>query len=216
MTDNTNTTATREAWLMAAIEVFRPRFVEIGFPLPERVRVSVGWGSTGARQESAKILGVTYHSSLSGDGVNEVFVTPEDADTASMLETLLHELIHVALDCEDGHKGRFAEAATRLGFVGPMTATPPSIELAAELVTIAAALGPYPGSQINLPARVPAVPTPVTPGGTPVKWTSGPGTQTTRMIKLVCPEDGYAVRTTKKWIERGLPFCPDGHRMQIG
>lgn len=207
-----NTNTTREAWLTEAIEVFRPRFAEIGLPLPEKVRVSVGWGSTGARQENAKILGVTYCRSLSADGVNEVFVTPEDADTASMLETLLHELIHVADDCASGHKGAFAEAATRLGFEGPMTATPPSVQLAAELVTIAAALGPYPGAQLTIPTKT-KTPAPVGPDGKPIKLTSGPGTQTTRMIKLTC-ECGYTVRTTRRWIEVGLPSCPVGHTLQ--
>jgi hypothetical protein len=29
---------------------------------------------------------------------------------------------------------------------------------------------------------------------------SGPKPQGTRMLKLVCPEDGYTVRTTAKWL----------------
>lgn len=40
-----------------------------------------------------------------------------------------------------------------------------------------------------------------------------PPKQSTRMIKLVCPADGYAVRTTRKWIEVGLPRCPCGREM---
>lgn len=210
MTDNI---ATREAWLRAAIEVFRPRFETVGFPLPESIRISVGFGSTGARQESKKVLGVTYSRACTDDKVNEIFISPEDADTSSMLETVLHELIHASLDNEDGHEGRFAEIATRLGFTGPMTATPPSIELAAELVTIAAALGEYPGSAMKI--RVGAgQPVPVGPDGRPVKIHSGPGTQTTRMIKVscqhpVCDAKGYTVRMTRKWIELyGAPFCP--------
>lgn len=210
-----DTVVTREAWLRAAIEVFRDRFETIGFPLPEKIRISIGFGSRGARQESAKVLGVTFSRACTDDKVNEVFISPEDADTASMLETVLHELIHVALDNEDGHSKRFAEAATRLGFLGPMTATPPSVELAAELVTIAAALGEYPGTALHINAKVPAgQPVPVGPDGRPVKIHSGPGTQTTRMLKLscqhpVCDASGYTVRMTRKWIELyGAPICP--------
>jgi hypothetical protein len=48
-----------------------------------------------------------------------------------------------------GHKGAFAEAATRLGFDGLMTQTPPGIELAAEVITLAEALGPFPHARLD-------------------------------------------------------------------
>lgn len=210
-----DTVATREAWLRAAIEVFRPRFSMVGFPLPEEVRISIGFGSIGARQENAQVLGVTYSRAATDDKVNEIFISPTEADTAKMLGTVLHELIHVTLDNEDGHGGRFAEIATRLGFLGPMTHTPESVELSAELVTVAAALGEYPGSALRIPSRVPAgQPIPVGPDGKPVKVHSGPGTQGTRMIKVscshpVCDANGYSVRTTRKWLDLyGAPLCP--------
>jgi len=208
---------TREAWLRQAIEILRPRFVEVGFPLPERIRISVGFGSTGARQENAVILGVTYARCVSDDSVNEVFISPEDADTASMLSTVLHELIHVALDCEDGHKGRFAEAATRLGFTGKMTRTEPGIELAAELLVIASELGEYPGARLDVKGVT--VPQPVGPDGKPGRIHSGAGKQGTRMLRVSCPAPecgGYTVRTSRRWIDVGLPLCPSGHEMREG
>ena len=205
-------TVTRERWLRQAIETFRPRFVEIGFPLPERIRISVGFGSIGARQENAVVLGVTYKSTCSADGVNEVFISPEDADTASMLATVLHELIHVALDNEDGHKGRFAEAATRLGFEGKMTETTASITLAADLISVAAELGEYPGAKLNLPSRVRAE-IPVGPDGRPIRIHSGAGPQTSRMIKVSCQDGecearGYTARVARKWLDLSAPICP--------
>lgn len=204
-------TDTREQWLQQAVEVFRPRFEEVGYPLPATVRISVGF-AYGTRAESGTILGVTYNGAVVEDGVFEIFISPEDADTASMLETVLHELIHVVV-FEDGHKKRFAEIATRLGFEGPMTATPPSVELAAELITIAATLGPYPGSKITIPKRskVPA-PVPVGPSGKPIKVHTGAGTQTNRQMKCVCPGCGWTFRAARSWIEKGLPTCACGEQ----
>lgn len=208
----------REAWLIAATEIFRPRFVEIGFPIPEKLRVAVGFGPTGARQENKTILGVCLHSSCTADGVNEIWISPEDADTASMLATLIHELIHAALDLEDGHKGKFAEAATRLGLEGKMTATTPGLALLVELITIAETLGQYPGSKVDLTG----INVPVGPDGNPVpRSSSGPKRQTNRQLLLLCEEGlngtcgcgGYKVRTSAQWIKVGLPSCPMGTPM---
>jgi hypothetical protein len=208
------TDMSREAWLEAAIGMFRPRFEEVGLPLPEHVHVSVGFGY-GSRAESKFILGQTWARRASADGVNHVFVGPQEGDPASMLITLLHELIHVADDNRSGHKGAFAEAATRLGFNGPMTQTPPSVGLAAELAVMAAELGAF--DHAKLDPDMALVPVPVPAGGEavdPPKIHSGPAKQGTRMIKLVAPDCGYQVRTTRKWIELGAPMCPHGVTME--
>lgn len=34
------------------------------------------------------------------------------------------------------------------------------------------------------------------------------------MLKVVCPDDGYIVRTTQKWLDIGMPFCPCGEQME--
>ena len=211
--------STREAWLIRAIEAMRPRFEEVGMPLPEKIHVSVGFGF-GSRAESKHILGQTWARAASADGVNHVFISPELGDTLNVLETLVHELIHVADDCQNGHKGAFAEAATRLGLEGPMTATKASITLAAELLTLAEALGEYPhgaleaATALRRPTPGPAAPeSPRNP-----RLHSGPKTQTTRMLKVVCPDPacpcgGYTVRTTAKWLVVGAPSCPFGTTM---
>lgn len=36
-----------------------------------------------------------------------------------------------------------------------------------------------------------------------------------RLIKCVCPDCEYTVRTTQKWLDIGLPQCPDGNEMQV-
>lgn len=197
--------STREAWLENAIDLLRPRFEEIGYPLPKRVHISVGFGY-GARRENSVIAGQTWKTIASVDGVNHVFVSPEIGDTAEVLAVLVHELIHVALDNEDGHRGRFAEAAVRLGMAGKMTEAVPSDELAFELFAMAASLGEYPHGAIDL-QRVTAQ-VPVGPDGKPApRVHSGPARQTNRYHKVRCSADGYTVRIAQKWIDAGLPSC---------
>jgi hypothetical protein len=59
---------TREAWLHRAIETFRPRFDEVGLPLPGKLHVSVGFGYS-SRAESKYILGQCWARRASADGV---------------------------------------------------------------------------------------------------------------------------------------------------
>jgi hypothetical protein len=207
-----NMNLTREAWLHAAVDVLRPRFAEVGMPLPKNLHISVGFGY-GAKRESAQILGQCWAKVASEDGVNHLFISPELDDTARVLDVLIHELIHAADDCKSGHKGAFAEAATRLGLEGPMTATRASVALAAEMVCLAETLGGYPHGRLMASART-RTKAPVDPAGNPVpKVHSGPGKQGTRMLKVVCPSDGYTVRTTAKWLAMGAPSCPCGEVM---
>jgi hypothetical protein len=155
---------TREAWLHRAIGAFRPRFTEIGLPLPARLHVSVGFGYS-SRAESKHILAQCWARRASADGVNHIFPGPQEGDPAAMLISLLHELIHAADDCQSGHKGAFAQAATRLGFEGPMTQTPPGLDLTADVITLAEALGPFPHARLD-PATA-SVPVRAPPGAAP-------------------------------------------------
>lgn len=195
---------TRESWLEQAVDIFRPRFIEVGLPLPASIHVSVGF-AYGARRENGKVLGQCWARAASDDGVNHLFISPEVGDTFDVLETLLHELIHAADDCVSGHRGQFAEAATRLGLLAPMTFTPATPKVQAELVLIAVELGDYPHGALHpQPAKVPVGAT--TNGG--IKLHSGPSKQGTRMIKVTCTTCGYTVRTTRRWLEHGSPICP--------
>lgn len=201
------TTQTREAWLTAAIEIMRPMFIQIGMELPERIHVSVGFGF-GTKAESKVIAGQTTHTSVSADGVNHVFVSPELGDTAEVLAVLMHELIHVADNLASGHKGTFAEAATRLGMIGPMTSAVPDIALAAELMTMAAELGAYDHGKLDMVLL--RTPVAVGPDGRPVgpRRTSGPKAQTNRHVKLSCAEHAaYSLRMSRSTYELGAPLC---------
>lgn len=215
MSDTTNLTTAREAWLQAAIEALRPRFQEIGYLLPDRVHVSVGFPHCGVQGENSVILAVTYSREVSTEGVNEVFISPTLDDAPRVLDVLLHELVHVALNNEDGHKARFKDCATLLGLEGPMTATTAGIVLAAEMVALADSLGEYPHKSMDLslfrvrvPAGAPGLPVPVGP-----RVSSGPRTQGTRQLKIVCDCCGYTARTTRKWLDTGNLRCPFGNEL---
>lgn len=215
---------TREAWLHAAIEVFRPRFTEVGLPLPEKVHVSVGFGK-GARAESKNVRGVCWPRGASSDNVNHIFISPCLGDggengVGQVLLTLLHELIHAADDCLSGHQGTFAEVATRLGFEGKMTSSQASVELAADLMVLAEELGPYPHGVLNPEPVLVEVGPNGEPLATPVLVTpSGPKVQQNRHALALCPNTShrkYACRISsqKMVAEMGLPFCPCGVRME--
>lgn len=204
---NAGLRTTRESWLEDAVETLRPRFAEIGYPLPERVHVSVGFGY-GSKRENGVILGQTWAKRASEDEINHVFISPEVNDTALVLGILIHELIHVALDCEDGHRARFAEAATRLGLEGKMTEALPGDMLSFELIAMAAALGDYPHGALQASKVLAPERTPVGPDGNPLpRVHSGPATQRNRYHKVSCLQDGYTVRMVRRWIDAGLPRC---------
>lgn len=182
---------TREEWLTAAVAALSPIFDTAGETLPP-VRVSVGW--PGGRGAKGSVIGQCWKSTASADSVPQMFISPVLGDAARVLDVLAHELIHALDDCTSGHRGRFAKVAKEIGLTGKMTATVAGPELASTLADIAASLGEYPHAVL-------------TPGMSGVK------TQGTRMVKVTCPEDGYTIRATRKWLDVGLPTCPCGAEM---
>ena len=201
---------TREAWLDSAIDALRPRFADLDAELPEKIHVSVGFGYGGAKAENKIILGQAWKTTVSADGVNQVFVSPTVDDPAVILAILIHELVHVALDMEDGHTGRFRKLALALGLTGKMTETVPGDALSFELFTLGAALGTYPHAAMDMAAmRQPG------PDGKPVSTSSGPAKQSTRYRKVSCREHDpmYTLRMTRAQIDRGLPLCGVCHQL---
>lgn len=157
-----------------------------------KVVVSCGW--PGGRSVN-KVIGQCWPTAT-GKGVAQMFISPKLVKVDQILETLLHELIHAADDCEHGHKGPFVKACRAVGLEGKPTATFAGDELRKKLKKIASIMGPYPHKG-------------VTPG-LKIK------TQGTRMLKLEAVECcGYVVRTTQKWIDEGLPSCPCGNEMEV-
>lgn len=177
---------TREEWLTEAVEMFVPLFESVGAKVPE-VRVSVGW--PGGRGKKNGVIGQCWNKNASADKVAQIFISPVLDDAVRVLDVLAHELIHAIDEGQSGHRGAFREMALAIGLEGKMTATVAGPTLRAELVSMASDLGAYPHAALN-------------PG------LSGIKKQGTRMLKVTCPESGYIIRTTAKWLDMGTPSCP--------
>jgi len=211
--------ATREEWLQAAIEYVRPMVNAAAeaagmakHSMPTHIRVSCGFGW--AKAENSSILGQTFASVVTDDGQSAVFVSPVIASAEDALMVLMHELVHVVDDCISGHSGRFVEIGKALGLDGKPTQMLPATALQAELMLIAADLGDYPHSRLDIDMIRAASKTPSTPSKPRVRVSSGPAAQHgSRHIKAVCMNSacdarGYLVRTSAHWISVATPICP--------
>lgn len=186
----TDVFAYREEWLHKAADLMYPWFEELGVECPQ-VRISCGW----AKRAGANAIGWTFHKNSSSDDMNQIYISPEMDDPIKILATLLHEMVHASDDGASKHSGHFKTTATKLGLEGKMTATYPGEVLTSKLSCISTKLGNYPHAKIVPVTRV--------------------GKQGTRMIKIVCGDlaCGYTVRSTRKWIDLGLPTCFCGSEM---
>lgn len=186
---------TRETWLLELTDRLRPMFAATGFPLPEKIRASCGFPSRGGLAKKAKRVGEAWSSDQSEDKHFETFVTPMISDPVEVAETQVHELVHCAAGLECKHRKPFTTVARLIGLEGKMTAAVAGEELRATLEELVEEMGMYPHAKLV--------------------HTSNPKKQNTRMILVKCPkiECGYQVRTTKRWLEVGVPTCPCGEKM---
>jgi hypothetical protein len=156
-----------------------------GKKLP-KIRVACAWPST--RAKSGGRLGECWHPEVSKDGVREIMITPLMDDPVEVAATVLHESLHAVLPPGVGHKAPFARLAKQVGLEGKPTSTYAGEKLTEKLKRITDDLGPYPHGAMDM---------------------SGRPKQTTRLLKVSCPECGYLIRMTNKWIEEaGYPICP--------
>lgn len=182
---------TREEWLLAAVDELRPTFAAAGEAIPDKVRVSVGW--PGGRGPKRHVVGQCWMPAAVSDGVATIFVSPVHETPLTAIETLAHELVHAC--GHSGHRGGFARLAAKVGMVAPFKQAPAGPDLKERLHAVAEGLGPFDHGRI-------------TPG-------AGRVAQGTRMLKVACPDCGYVVRTTQKWLDIGLPTCVCGTEMEL-
>lgn len=190
----------REEWLTAAMEELEALFTRHGYRVPEKIKVSCGWGS-GSRGTSKKILGQCWAPNASTGGHTEIFIAPSVDEPVKVLGVLVHEMIHGVVGVEAGHGGPFKAACAKLGMEGKATQATPGAALRRWIAEdLLPKLGKYPHDALNDAARK---------------------KQTTRMVKLVCPvmkdekRNPYTVRMSRKWLEKGVPVSPAGYKMEV-
>lgn len=180
---------TREQWLTRATIELNQRLFEPHKATIPPVRVSVGFPGGGSRRTT---IGEYWHAQAIADKIPQIFISPTLDNPISCLEVLVHELVH-ACTPGAGHSGAFKRLAKDVGLQGRAKATHAGPSLKVFLDSLAYQLGPYPHSKINLADRK---------------------KQSTRLIKVSCPIDGYVARVTRTWLnEMGTPTCPCGEVM---
>lgn len=191
---------TRETYLSAAVELFRPMFKEAGSPLPEKIQCCPGWPSSRALSPKKRAIGECWPPGASRDKTVQVFISPyleEPKGQQGVLDTLAHELVHAADGNKNGHKGPFVRLARAIGLEGKPTCTHCGEELEKTIAGFSSKLGDYPHARLDRTKS-------------PVKK------QGTRLIKCECPECGFIVRTTQKWLDAvGAPHCPKHGQMEV-
>lgn len=183
---------TRESWLQAAIKQATPLFSERGYTVPE-IRVSCGWPVRGGLGKKKRVLGECWSKDASEDTLAaQIFISPAISGVSEpqgVLATLAHELVHAVVGHKEKHNKVFGECARLIGLEGKLTSTRASDALIAQFAVWTVSLGEYPHSQLNGLSTIGKK-------------------QTTRLIKCMCPECGYVVRITQKWLDIGAPICP--------
>lgn len=174
----------REIWLHSLTDSIRPWYEALGYPIPE-LQLACGFPSSGLR---SKTIGECWAAGASADNKPQIFIHPKFDNPITVAEILVHELIHAAVGNKTKHHGPFKTVALALGLAGEMTATHAGPELIERLGPVLEVIGPYPHSAL-------------------AGLVSPKKKQTTRMIKLTCPECGYVVRPTAKWLDTAIPQC---------
>ncbi|KAK0342005.1 hypothetical protein LTR94_024042 [Friedmanniomyces endolithicus] len=100
-----------------------------GRPLPDRLRVAIGFTSRGAK--------------------GKAIAHAPDAMPAQIAAILAHELVHAAVGIPAGHGKAFKRVALGLGLVGPMRATTPGEAFLAAVAPILDAAGPLPHARLD-------------------------------------------------------------------
>ena len=197
---------TREEWLLAATEDLLPTIEgRTGLQNTREIKVSCGWPSHHATRARNRAIGQCFPID-DAERTPQVFISPlledpfsqnkDSEDGRGVLPTLAHEIIHALLPEKVGHKAPFAHAAKELGLQGKPTATFADQCFIDDVCRpIVDRIGIYPHRGIDF-------------------TTATAKKQTTRMLKVACPDCGYTIRTTSKWIEIGLPTCPCGTMME--
>lgn len=181
---------TREAWLNAFVEAAKPQFENAGYPLPDKIRVAVGFTSGGKRGKS---IGECWDAGASDDEHFEIFIRPNQETDARIADILTHELVHAAVGLAARHGPKFKACANAVGLEGKMTATTAGEGWYTWALPVLSALGPIPHAKLSEGDN------------------SGKPKQKTNLLKVECDTCGWLARVTRKHIEPHAHLaCPTG------
>lgn len=176
---------TREEWLLKAIAILHTeKFEPLGAKF-NSIRVSVGFPDT------KKAIGQWWPPKATEDNYSSIFIHPGKGDPVEILDILVHELVHDSCGLAAGHGPIFKKLALAVGLEGKMRSASAGKELKIYLKALAFRLGDFRHSALKKNAKPP----------TPK--------QTTRMVKMECPECGYKCRASMTVIlNTGAVICP--------
>ena len=174
---------TREAWLIAAVELLRLLFAAKGFAVPP-CQVSCGFASTGTRSGH---VGQCWSTKSASNELNQIFISPTLKTAYDVIDTLVHELVHAVDNCEHKHGKEFKKIALKMGMKGPMRSAEAGPELKVILTTLLDLLGPYPHGHLKVSMLKAA---------------------RRNRPRAKCKHCGYQVPMLKKFLAFGPPICP--------
>lgn len=216
----------RETWLNELAKRMAPRFEQLGFPLP-KFRVSIGFTSGG---KTSNANGECWSSRCSADGHFEIFISIGEGSTAMIAAILCHELTHCAVGLAEGHKGKFVKVLSQMGLAKPWTQSVPTPDFESYIEPFIKEIGPIPhaklvwrddrGATLKPWREPPERKAKDVDKDDEVQQKAEPDSsrkpkQTTRLKKVSCNRCGYNVRVTQKWLEVGLPHCPNHGPMEL-
>jgi hypothetical protein len=212
-TPDPNQHPNRESWLNDVAGRLRPAFAQLGAPLPDRLRIAIGFPSTGQR---AKATGECWDSTASADGTFEILIRPDLAEADGVLAlavaaALAHELVHAAVGIQAGKGPAFRRVALGIGLIGLMRATAPGPAFLALVQPILDAVGLLPHARLQTDRKSAEV----DPEGEEATTNTRPRKQANRHVKCACTTCGYLTRTARKWLDQvGPPHCPHHGQME--
>jgi hypothetical protein len=196
---------TREAWLNYVAQRMAPMFERLGAPLPAQLRIAIGFTSSGRR---SRHIGECWDNQCSEDRHFEIFIRPDLSESKDLMPMqvaaiLGHELVHAAVGVAARHGKAFRRVAKGIGLVGQMAATTAGPEFERAIRPILEGAGPLPHGRLQL-----------TIGAS--SHSRRRKRQHSSQIKCICSSCGYAVHTTRRWLDlAGAPLCPKHGAMDV-
>lgn len=202
----------RESWLNYVAMKMAPMFEAAGRPLPDRIRIAIGFTSSGQR---GRAIGECWDHRCSEDGHFEIFIKPTIHEALEVSAILAHELCHAAVGIPLGHGKEFAAVARGVGLIGKMRSTEPGPVFIEAIAPILLEAGPLPHAKLDKDRRGSG-----TRGEGELEregpFTTAPKRQRQNHVKCQCSACKYIARTSRKWLlSTGAPHCPLHGAMEV-